>query len=74
MSEKELPLFFPPFLVLTEKYWPLCCPTLLNRAVGQHKGYLYIPGYIPGRILRAYPNNPAARKAIKPQAKWSNAR
>ena len=24
--------------------------------------------------LRAYPNNPAARKAIKPQAKWSKAR
>ena len=24
--------------------------------------------------LSAYPNNPAARKAIKPQAKWSNAR
>jgi uncharacterized membrane protein YbhN (UPF0104 family) len=24
--------------------------------------------------LRAYPNNPAARKAIKPQAKWRNAR
>jgi hypothetical protein len=24
--------------------------------------------------LKAYPNNPAARKAIRPQAKWSNAR
>jgi hypothetical protein len=24
--------------------------------------------------LRAYPNNPAARKAIKPQAKWTNPR
>jgi hypothetical protein len=24
--------------------------------------------------LRAYPNNPEARKAIKPQAKWRNAR
>jgi uncharacterized protein YjbI with pentapeptide repeats len=27
-----------------------------------------------GVNLRAYPNNPAARKAIKPQAKWRNAR
>jgi GNAT superfamily N-acetyltransferase len=25
-------------------------------------------------VFRAYPNNPAARKAIKPQAKWRNAR
>jgi hypothetical protein len=25
-------------------------------------------------LLRAYPNNPAARNAIKPQAKWRNAR
>ncbi len=25
-------------------------------------------------VLSAYPNNPAARKAIKPQAKWSNAK
>ncbi len=26
------------------------------------------------QVLRAYPNNPAARKAIKPQANWRNAR
>lgn len=32
--------------------------------------------HLPGvaQALRAYPNNPAARKAIKPQAKWRNAR
>ncbi len=45
----------------------------------------FIDGYVEGdgfrkkngagrMVVSAYPNNPAARKAIKPQAKWRNAR
>jgi site-specific DNA recombinase len=50
------------------------------RSLAQQQGWtlseehIYRDDGFSGASLRAYPNNPAARKAIRAQAKWRKAR
>ncbi len=65
-------------LFLTMRLPGLLAPPLFN----DEAVYLLRAQHFPAQFLftirdgklRAYPNNPAARKAIKPQAKWRKAR